>query len=274
VLSGDETLISLACLAAERALQSAGIRAGDVDYLICSNVLSEYVTPTVASQVQGALGLFCPSFDLNAGCAGFVYALQVASGLMHMGYPTVLIVSAEMNTRLCDWEDRSTCVLFGDGAAAAVVRAGDTEPIFEMHTKPNQEALHMRNGSGNSPYLTSVQPEYLHMNGQEVYRFAVSEGCKNINSVLRLAGLLLEDVAYYIMHQANLRIIRAIQERFALPDDRFPANIGRYGNTSSASIPILLDEMNREGRLKDGDKLVLNAFGAGLQTATCLFTWE
>ncbi|MGI5898421.1 MAG: beta-ketoacyl-ACP synthase III [Christensenellales bacterium] len=273
VMSG-ESLEILGAKAAERAIEMSGLDISDIDYLICTNVINKYITPGLGCIIQGILGLDCPSVDLNGACAGFVYALQMANGLLATGCArNVLIVSAEANSQLCDWTDRSTCVLFGDAAGAVVVTGGG-EVSFKMSSVPDKEVLYARNPPGNSPYSQKHEREYLHMNGQEVYKFAVSSAVRDIRELLEKSGMNPDDIGHYILHQANLRISESARKRLDQPAEKFPSNIGEYGNTSSASVPLLLDELNRQGKLLDGENIIMSAFGAGLVTGTCLLRWN
>jgi 3-oxoacyl-[acyl-carrier-protein] synthase-3 len=270
----SESLEELGAKAALRAIEMSGLALSDIDYLICTNVLNPYITPGLGCIIQGILGIDCPSIDLNGACAGFVYALQMANGLLATGMRNVLIVSAEANSLLCDWTDRSTCVLFGDAAGAAVVTGGGGEVSFKMSCAPDRNLLYAKNAQGNSPYSPGHEREYLKMNGQEVYKFAVSSAVRDINELLERSELQPDDIGHYILHQANLRITESARRRLGQPAEKFPTNIGEYGNTSSASVPLLLDEINRQGRLLDGEKIIMSAFGAGLVTGTCLLRWN
>ncbi len=270
----SESLEDLGARAAEEAIEMSGLDVSDIDYLICTNVLNPYITPGLGCVIQGILGLDCPSVDLNGACAGFVYALQMANGLLATGVRNVLIVSAEANSLLCDWTDRSTCVLFGDAAGAAVVTAGGEKVLFKMSSVPDKEVLYAKNAMGNSPYSPGHGHEYLKMNGQEVYKFAVSSAIRDIRELLKKSALQPDDIGHYILHQANLRITESARKRLGQPGEKFPSNIGEYGNTSSASVPLLLDELNRQGKLLEGENIIMSAFGAGLVTGTCLLRWN
>jgi 3-oxoacyl-[acyl-carrier-protein] synthase-3 len=272
LLSGDERLESLAHQAAQTALSRAKLRPDELDYILCANVISDYITPGLGAVVQGLLGASCPCFDLNAACAGFIYALQAAQGLLKSGAKTILILCAEMNSRLCDWTDRRSCVLFGDGAAATVVASGGEDFLFQMTAQSNPAVLYAKNAPGNSPFHNPWPAEYLTMNGQEVYKFAVGAACSGIRALLEFSGLSTKSIRYFLLHQANLRIIESVREKLGLAPSLFPTNIQRYGNTSSVSIPLLLDELFQGGKLKPGDQLILSAFGAGLQTGNCLLS--
>jgi 3-oxoacyl-[acyl-carrier-protein] synthase-3 len=175
---------------------------------------------------------------------------------------------------MADWTDRSTCVLFGDAAAATIVTNEGPPALFKLSNQPDTEFLYAKNPSGNSPYQQHhTDGSYIRMNGQEVYKFAVSTSTGDLTALLAQAGLTPDEIAYFILHQANLRIIEAVRTRFRLPEEKFPTNIAQYGNTSSASIPLLLDELNRAGKLESGAKIAFSAFGAGLTAGACLMEW-
>ena len=218
----------------------------------------------------------CPAFDINAACSGFIYALDVASlYLSSEKMKNILIISAEMMTKHADWADRSTCVLFGDGAGACVVTKGGALRYTNLTANGDVKLLSLKSGTGNSPFVCEKkEPGYLHMEGPEVFKFAVSM----IESQARLAfetlGLSPDDIDYFVLHQANKRIIESARTRLKQPQEKFPINISKYGNISSATIPILLDEMLEEGKIKKGDKILMSAFGAGLTTGTCIMIWE
>lgn len=270
-----ETLDELAGEAARAALQNAGCAADSLDFILCSTVRGEYITPGMGCLIQRAIGAKCPALDLNGACAGFLYGLWMAEAMILSGKARrVLLVCAEAMTRFVDWTDRSNCVLFGDGAGAVVL---DGEPGFlgiRLTTMGDSELLKARAFRGNCPYTEEPTDfAYLQMAGQAVYRFAVSSTVEDIRALLADVGLEPDQVDHYLLHQANLRILEAVRARFKLDAARFPHNIERRGNTSSASIPILLDELNRERRLKAGDTLVFAAFGAGLATGAAALRW-
>lgn len=271
----DESLQDLAVEAAENALAQAGLTINDIDYIICSNVHNAYLAPSLSCVVREMMRAECPCFDLNGACAGFIYALETADAHLHMGrYKTILVISAEATTRMADWTDRSTCVLFGDAAAAAVVRAGGEETPFLMSCADGVEHLYSYHGAGNSPYAKNApEARALYMNGQEVYKYAVSLATADIHALCEEKGIPLEGIDWFVLHQANLRIIDAVKMRIKQPSEKFPLNIQHYGNTSSASVPLLLDQMNRAGKLKRGDHILMSAFGAGLTAGSCLLTW-
>ncbi len=273
----DETLLSLGVSAGSAALKDSNTAADEIDFLICTTVQGDYVTPGLGCLLVGQLGLSCAAIDLNGACAGFVYALDMADAYIASGKANrILIVSSEANTRLCDWADRSTAVLFGDGAGALVVGEGDGYLASVLTVKPDDEALKMVPNLGNSPYALDHQRPFspLYMAGQDVYKFAVSAVVSDVKSVCAKAGIEPSEIDKFVLHQANLRIIDAARQRLKQPVEKFPHNIERTGNTSSASVPILLDELKRAGELKGGELLLLSAFGAGLTTGTCLIRWN
>ena len=268
----DETLQSLAERAGKAALANAGVVPEEIDFVLVSTVNAETLSPALACDIQPALGLKCMGMDLNAGCTGFIAALSVAEGLIASGRARrILIVSAEALSRFADWTDRSTCVLFGDAAGAAVVGEGEGVKDIRFVGEPRRDVLCGTTPPGNSPFAVDPQPaQYLKMQGQEVYKFAVSHSFKDIREMLAYHDLEPEDVDFYVLHQANMRILEAVRTRLKVDEGRFPHNIERTGNTSSATVPVLLDELNRSGALKPGCRVILNAFGAGLCTGTAL----
>lgn len=271
----NEKLEDLAAEAARQALDDAGIGVRDIDLLICSNVVNEYATPSLGCVVEGLIGAECPTYDINAACSGFVYALSMAEAYLRSGmFKRILIVCAEEPSRMVSWQDRATCVLFGDAAGAVVVTAGDELKAIRITASPKRDVLRYERMLEPTPYITKPEGDVpLVMNGREVFKTAVTSSIADVEGVLRDAGVDKDEVDYYVLHQANVRIIDAIRDHLRQPVEKFPRNVDRYGNTSSSSIPLLLDEMSREGRLRKGDKLVLSAFGAGFTTAACLIEW-
>lgn len=271
---GEEKLEDLAATAAQNALAQAGISAKELDFILCSNVYSDFMTPSMACVVQGMLGADCPAMDLNGACAGFLYALFTAQGYLKCGCKKVLVLCAESPVKMADWTDRATCVLFGDGAAAAIVTGEGEDLPIHLAAQSRTEVLCAYNPPSNCPY-TSSQPQAskLYMNGQEVYKFAVTAATQGINLLLEQQGLTAGDVDHFVLHQANLRIIEAVRMRMKQPREKFPTNIEHRGNTSSAGLPLLLDELNRSGRLKKHDLIAMSAFGAGLVSGTGLLKW-
>ena len=271
-----ERLDELARDAALRAMEDAGITADALDFIIVSTVQGEWVSPGMGCVIQGHIGAKCPTVDINGACAGFVYALDMADAYISSGRAnTILIVAAEAASRFCDWTDRSTCVLFGDGAGAAVVTAGKGLIKTRLTVRSDKEVLYMCTPRGNSPYSTTEIPDsYLHMKGQDVYRAAVTHSNEDIRYLLEWAGLAPDAIKYYILHQANKRILDAIASRLKLREDQLPHSIEYTGNTSSAGCAMLLDRLNRGGALQNGDRVIFSAFGAGFTTGAALLEWN
>ena len=271
----NETLVQLGTGAARRALENAGLTAQDVDFILCTTVRGDTVTPSLGCVLQKELGAACPAVDMNSACAGFIYALDFADAYLKAGKARrVLIVSAEGMTRLVDWRDRSTCVLFGDGAGAVVVDGGEGIFHARLTSDGNAEPLNIRPNPGNSPFAAEPVPERsLYMDGQEIYKFAVSHSAADLQQAAQEAGVSMDQIGHYLLHQANKRIVDAVRMRLKQPAEKFPSNVHCRGNTSSASVPILLDEENRAGRFRKGDLLAMSAFGAGLTTGACIIEW-
>ena len=272
----DESLEDLAADAARKALADAGVEASEIDLIICSNVVNEYVTPRLSSLVAHKLGVSCPGFDINCACPGFIFAMDMADSYFRSGkVKKVLVVCAEEPTRMVDWGDRSTCVLFGDGAGAAVFGEGDNLKGTRLSAQPDPDKLYEKRALQPTPYASrrNETDVPLQMRGREVFRFAVSTSSRDIKDILDSTGIAPDQVSYYMIHQANLRIVDGIREHLGVAPEKFPTNIRDHGNSSSASCPILLDECNRAGMFKKGDILVFSAFGAGLLSATAVLEW-
>ena len=271
----DETLEDMGAEAALKALEMAGKRPEDIDLFICSNVLGEYITPSLACIISEKIGLKCGCFDINCACPGFLFALDIAESYYKAGKTkNCLIVCADEPTRMCDWNDRSTCVLFGDGAGAAVLTEGDNVKATKINCQPAVSKLWQKRVPEPTPYVTKVEQNVpLQMMGRDVFKFAVSASTTEVVDLLSSIGKSKSDVDYYVVHQANMRIIDAIKNFLGEPDSKFPTNIADHGNSSSASCAILLDECNRKGLFKKGDLLVFSAFGAGLLSAAAILEW-
>lgn len=271
----DERLEDLAAEAAEKALADAGIKAEELDFIICSNVVNEYVTPQLSCIIQGAIGAKCPCIDINCACAGFIHAVEMAECFYKAGrVRNVLIICAEEPTRMTDWTDRRTCVLFGDGAGAAVFTPGDNIRSVKLSAASATDKLWQYRKLQPTPYITKEESDIpLQMKGQEVFKFAVTAASKDITRALRESGLKPEQIDHYLLHQANIRIIHAIQHYLEQPAEKFPTNVEDHGNSSSACCAILLDECNRKGLFKAGDKIAMSAFGAGFVSGAVVFEW-
>lgn len=271
----SEKLEDMAVAAANKALEDANLTAKDIDFIICSNVVNEYVTPALSCIIQGKIGATCPTLDINAACAGFIFAMDMAEDKLRCKKAkNILIVCAEEPSRMVSWQNRSTSVLFGDGAGAAVVTEGDELKAISLTTSSLTDVLYYQRKLEPTPYIDKEENfEPLVMNGREVFKYAVKNSCRDIRKLLNETGLQAEDIKYYVLHQANLRIIDSIRRFLNVDEERIPHNIERYGNISSAALPALLDELNRAGKLQKGDKLVFSAFGAGFTTGACVIEW-
>ena len=259
-------------------MENAGITSEDVDFIICSNVVNEYVTPGLGCVIQGMIGATCPTMDINCACTGFIYALDVAEAYLatKKDMRNILIVCAEEPARMMNWHDRSSCILFGDAAGAVVVTKGDDLKAIRVSTHCKVEALYQKRKLQPTPFITKeeVDTEGVVMNGQDVFKLAVSSSIKDIDKVLTMAGMTADEIDLYVLHQANVRIIESIRHFVNQDKSKFPFNLDRYGNTSSASIPALLDDLNRGNQLKTGEMLLLSAFGAGFTTGACILRWS
>lgn len=278
VMNDDESLLSLATDACKKALENADADPADIELLICTTLLGDYVSPAMSCLIAAELGLSdrCITLDMNMGCCGFEYGLHAANAYFSSGAVTkkAIVVSAEGLSRVTDWNDRATCCLFGDASGAVVLSAApDRKVDFDWKVNGNADVLFIERHSDNAPWNTFEGKGTLGMNGQEVFKFAVSSINERINALLDKNGVSADDVSKFFLHQANIRIINSAIHKMGVAPEKFPHNIERYGNTSSATIPVLLDEVNRAGELHRGDKIVLCAFGAGLASAACLLEW-
>lgn len=278
--NGKEGTTYMATHAAEAALENAGIEAEELDMIIVATVSADSYVPSTACSVQGAIGAIrATCFDINAACSGFMFALNTAYAYIEMGMAkTVLIAGSETLSREVDWSDRSSCILFGDGAGAAIIRKEEGEGGFLASVTGSDgsqgEVLTCKSRGIVNPFHTSKRKkDYIKMEGQAVFRFAVTMVPRCIKQILKKTELSTDDIKFFILHQANVRILEVIAKRLKVDIDKFPMNLDRYGNTSSASIPILLDELNRNHLLEPGDKLILSGFGGGLTWGAVLLEW-
>ncbi len=271
----DEATSDMAAEASRRALAQAGVSAEDVDLIIVATVTPDMVFPNTACFVQNLIGARnATCFDLEAACSGFLYAMHVASQFIRTGAArTALVIGAEKLSCVTDWQDRATCVLFGDGAGAVVLQACEAPRGFLATVTGSDGALTdlLKIPGGGSRSPTSVETiekrmHYMQMVGKEVFKNAVRSMGDAARNALEQSGLTLDDVACVVPHQANIRIVDAIRERLGVPPEKFYVNLERFGNMSAASIPVALDEAVRAGRIKKGDVVVMVAFGGG-------FTW-
>jgi 3-oxoacyl-[acyl-carrier-protein] synthase III len=274
----------LAAEAARRACESAGISPAEVDCIIVGTVTPDTPFPATAVYVQHKIGAKpgAPAFDLSAACAGFLYGLAVADGFIGRGtFKNVLVIGVEVLSRIIDWTDRNTCVLFGDGAGAVLLQPEKDERrgVLSTHIFADgglADILLIPGGGTKDPLTPELVAEKRHlvkMNGREVYKHAVRNMAAACKTALEAHGLAPGDVNWVIAHQANMRIIEAVSERVAIPIERFFLNIDRYGNTSSASLPIALDEAVAAGRVKEGDILLMTALGGGLAWGSAVVRW-
>ncbi len=274
----EETTADMAEQASRLALEQAGIAPEDLDLIVVGTITADHVTPSAACELQARLGAKkAMAFDINAACSGFLFSLETADAFLGTGrFQNALVLGAETLSRIMDWTDRSTCVLFGDGAGAAVLAREETGILsFDQGCDGVRgSALVCRGRGNNNPLVTTGnEPDYVHMDGQEVYKFAVTTVPVSIHKALEQAGLQAEDIKYFFLHQANLRIIQSVAKRLYISVDKFPVSLDHCGNISAASVPILLDEINRKGCLSRGDKIVLCGFGAGLSWGTAVMEW-
>ncbi|MDD2221547.1 MAG: ketoacyl-ACP synthase III [Clostridia bacterium] len=274
-ICASESLVDLCEDAVKKAVEQAGIAFSDIDLVICSTLCGDYLMPSLACCVCERIKISCPAFDINAACSGFIYALDIADGYISTGKANnILIISAEMMSKLVDWTDRTTCVLFGDGAAACIVTKGNAIRYLKLTAKGDTNLLSFPVGTGNSPYKETRSNGFVNMQGQEVFKFAVFMIESQSKLAFEKLNITADDIDYFVLHQANKRIIESARTRLKQPEEKFPINIQNYGNISSVTIPLLLDEMLEDGRIKKGTRLFLSAFGAGLTTGTCVMIWE
>lgn len=278
IASAESGTSELAAQAAKRALENAGVKAEELDIIILATSSGDCCFPNGACEVQAAIGAnHAVAFDISAACSGFVFALNTIHSFFKAGiYKTGLVIGADTLSKLIDWKDRGTCVLFGDGAGAAVVKAAESGIIHVvMGADGSRGGVLSCGGRTTGNFLTGGLPElgYMTMDGQEVFKFAVKTVPESIKTLLSESNTDIDEIKYFILHQANYRIFESIAKRLKVSMDRIPANLDRYGNTSGATVPILLDEMNREGKLLAGDKIVLAGFGGGLTWGATLLEW-
>lgn len=268
IAGADDSTASLAVAAGADAIKNAGMTPDDVDLLVVATCTADQQVPGVSATVQDALGLRCGALDAGAACAGFVYSLVLAAGLVEAGRTTaVLVIGSETLSRITDPDDRSTAVLFGDGAGACVVVPGDGSDAGLM-------AFDLGCDGTAAPLLGIPSGDrYLRMDGSEVFRRAVRIVVQSAAVTLQQAGCTADDVDLFVPHQANARIVWAAADRLGIGRERTVLNLDRYGNTSAASIPIALAEASEDGRLRDDDVVLLSGFGAGMTWASALLRW-
>lgn len=271
VAAEGQTTCDLAEMAAKQAMEDAGLKPGDIDLLLVGTTTPDLIFPSTACLLQHRLGMAeCGAFDINAACSGFIYALSVADQYIRNGTArNVLVVGAETLTRMLDWNDRGTCVLFGDGAGAAVLTADENPGIMSTHIHANggySDLLKVDVGVSRGFKAEERGGVSVSMKGNEVFKVAVNTLGRIVDETLAANNLEKEDLDWLIPHQANLRIIKATAKKLKMSMDQVVVTVDRHGNTSAASVPMALDEALRSGRIRRGDKLLLEAFGGG-------FTW-
>lgn len=274
-VSENENTAEMGFKAALAALEQSNTKAEELDMIIAASMTGDTLSPTTAGGIQKMLGASCPCFDMNSACSGFVFALDTAAGFFERGtVKKMLVVGSERISKIVNWQDRNTCVIFGDGAGAAVLESGDGYKHSKLFTSGGDNVIKIPSGTNLSPYYKKETEEAsIFMDGQETFKFAVGTIVSDIKYLAEKAGISLDDIKYIVPHQANVRIIQYASKRLKIPMDKFFVNIENYGNTSAASIPIALDELNRKKALKEGDLIILTAFGGGLSSASCIIKW-
>lgn len=280
VSTGEDTS-HMAAKACGKAIKNAGISILDIDLIVVATCTPDMFTPSTACIVQGLIGAKnAVAFDIGAACSGFIFGLDVAKSLMKLSnYKNALVVGAENFSKFIDWEDRTTCVLFGDGAGAVVLSRSDFLGLGNSYCKSKGDkwdCITIEGKDIDSPFTESkvIRDSKLRMNGSEVFKFATTIIVKTITQILKDNNLNIDDIDYIVPHQANIRIIEYAAKKLKLPIDKFYINIQEYGNTSAASIPIALSEMYEQNLLKKGSKIVLVGFGAGLTYGATLINWS
>ena len=280
LVSGDESAVDLGIDAARKALEKSGIKPEDIEIVIVASSAPPQLYPAIGCRIQAALGILnnVPAFDITAACSGLIYALSIARGYIASGmYKNILIVATDNNSRLLNWEDRTASILFGDGAGAMVVTASEdgVDDIISLDIRADGsigDLISLELAGQNCPLVEKREekPQFIQMNGKEVYRFVARVLPEYVEKLVADAGMKNEDIDYLIPHQANLRIIKAVQERLGYSDEKVVTNIEKYGNTSAASIPLALVEGVEKGKVKLGSTAILTGFGAGMTWGGCI----
>lgn len=277
-ISVQDTTTSMAVKAAKIALENAGVMPEELDHIFVATLSGDHATPSTSCELQKEIGaVHAVCMDLNAACSGFVYGLNTAITYAKAGMgKKMLVMGVETLSKILDWNDRSTSVLFGDGAGCVIVEADDSRKIYidAGSDGGKGDVLTCDERHLNNFLVQDQEPmKQVMMDGQEVFKFAVRTVPKSIDQVLKSAGVKKDEIKYYVLHQANRRIIESAAKRLKEPMEKFPINVDRCANTSSATIPILLDEMNKKGMLSSGDNIVLSGFGGGLTWGSILLQW-
>jgi len=281
-ISTGEKTSQIALQAAKRAIEQAKIKPAEIDLIILATITPDFFTPSTASMLQSKLGIRdIPSFDVSAGCTGFIYGLQIADTFIKSGQSKcVLIVGAEVLSKVLDWNDRNTCVLFGDGAGAAILKKSKKAGIVSTYTGSQgdlEEFLTLPAVSVKNPFikeqLITNNHSYIFMNGKEIFKFATNIMYKSIEKVLVENGLMINEIDYIVPHQANYRIIDNVAKKLKVSPEKFYKNMDHFGNTSAASIPLALDEMIQKKMINAGSRIIMVGFGGGLTWGAILLDW-
>ncbi|MDD3031504.1 MAG: beta-ketoacyl-ACP synthase III [Candidatus Caldatribacteriota bacterium] len=281
-ISTGEKTYQIALKAAKRAIRQSGIQSSKIDLIILATITPDFFTPSTACLIQAELGLQdIPSFDISAGCTGFIYGLEIADKFIKSGQSKcILIIGAEVLSKALNWNDRNTCVLFGDGAGAAILRRSKEEGIISTYTGSQGDS----NGFLTMPAVTLKNPffkneisednhSYIFMNGKEIFKFATHIMKRSIQVILKDNKLTIGDIDYIIPHQANYRIINNVAKKLKVSPDKFYKNMEHFGNTSAASIPLALDEMVQKKIIRKGNRIIMVGFGGGLTWGSILLNW-
>ncbi|MBA7555536.1 3-oxoacyl-[acyl-carrier-protein] synthase 3 [subsurface metagenome] len=272
----------MAAKAAKEAIKNAGIEKEEIDMIVLATISPDFFMPSTANLVQAELGLDdIPSFDVTAGCTGFVYGLQIADQFIKSKQSkTVLVIGVEVLSKVVDWSDRNTCVLFGDGAGAVILKSSSQEGIICTYTGSQgdlKELLTLPAVPLKNPFLdvpnNNGRPSNISMNGKEIFQFAIRIMIKSISQILNKANLSIDDIDYIVPHQANIRIIDYVARKLKVERGKFIINLDHFGNTSSASVPLALDEAYRKKTFRPGDRIIMVAFGGGLTWGSALLNW-
>lgn len=279
-ISEGEDTSEIALKASKIALERAHINGEDLDLIIVATVSPDMFIPSVACLVQSKLDADnAACFDINVACSGFLYGLEIAKSMMNsMNYKNALVIGAETLSKVVDWKDRGTCILFGDGGGAAVLKKCEEQGIIKSYLRSDgkkSESLTIGAVDFDTPFSNekNIRDRIIKMNGREVFKFATTAIVDAVNQILKDTNVSLDEIKYIVPHQANYRIIDSAARRLKLDNSKFYINLDRFGNTSSASVPIALNEMYENGLIEKGDKLVLVAFGGGLTYASTLMEW-
>ena len=281
-ISTGENTSQLAVEASKNAIKQSEIEPEEIDLVILATITPDFFTPSTANLVQAELGLKeITGFDISAGCTGFIYGIQIANQFIKSGQSRcALVIGAETLSKIVDWQDRNTCVLFGDGAGAVILKRSSKEGIAFTYSGSRGDleglltapAISLRNPFFSNGF-SGENHSYIAMNGPEIFKFATNIMIKSIEKVLKETGLTISEIDYFIAHQANYRIIDYVNKKLKVPPDKFYKNMDRFGNTSAASIPLALDEMVAKGMIYSGNKIIMVGFGGGLTWGAVLLNW-